>query len=244
MATVLSKVDEISQVLRTEILQGQYRAGERLPSERELASRFESNRGAIREALKRLEQMGIAEITRGGVRVLPVEDANLEVIGHLLELGDDATKLELMGQILAVLGSMMALSARSAINQGTDQQLEEIAGLISQLIEADDPGKREECWMALGEKLMSVHHNLVLRLVGNSLRTQFIGKVTEMDAEPDLDHAALHQELVRLRDAVIARDPRAASAALTHHFQIIINGINALSQPGEPAETLRNVSHV
>ncbi|NCF80731.1 MAG: GntR family transcriptional regulator [Proteobacteria bacterium] len=33
---------------RSEILRGQYRPGERLPSERDLAARFEANRGPVR----------------------------------------------------------------------------------------------------------------------------------------------------------------------------------------------------
>ena len=56
-----SKAEDIFGVLRSEILIGQYRSGERLPSERDLAARFESNRGLIREAIKKLEQLGIVE---------------------------------------------------------------------------------------------------------------------------------------------------------------------------------------
>ena len=58
VSTATSKVDEILVVLRTEILRGQYRSGERLPSERDLSARFESNRGAIREVIKIIEAAG------------------------------------------------------------------------------------------------------------------------------------------------------------------------------------------
>ena len=46
-----SRAEEISAILRDEILCGQYRAGERLPSERDLAARFATIRGAVRESL-------------------------------------------------------------------------------------------------------------------------------------------------------------------------------------------------
>jgi GntR family transcriptional repressor for pyruvate dehydrogenase complex len=92
MANTTSKADEIVAVLRTEILTGQYRAGERLPSERDLAARFCANRGAIREAIKKLEQLGIAAVMPGGIRIVPVEEATLEVLGHLIDLD------ELMGR--------------------------------------------------------------------------------------------------------------------------------------------------
>ena len=50
----MSKHEEIADSLTRDILTGQYRVGERLPSERDLSSRFEANRGAVREAMKKL----------------------------------------------------------------------------------------------------------------------------------------------------------------------------------------------
>ena len=47
----MSKHDQIAHSLTHDILQGQYRPGERLPSERDLAARFDANRGAVREAM-------------------------------------------------------------------------------------------------------------------------------------------------------------------------------------------------
>ena len=61
-----SKHDQIAEELILDVLTGSYRPGERLPSERDLAARFEANRGAVREAMKKLEQIGLAEISPGG----------------------------------------------------------------------------------------------------------------------------------------------------------------------------------
>ena len=46
-----TKSHEIADILRTEILRQQYRSGERMPSERDLAASFDTSRGAVREAL-------------------------------------------------------------------------------------------------------------------------------------------------------------------------------------------------
>jgi DNA-binding FadR family transcriptional regulator len=83
-----SRHEEIADVLTRDVLIGQYRIGERLPSERDLSTRFDASRGAVREAMKILEQLGIAQIQPGGARVAPLEEASLDVIGHLLALGD------------------------------------------------------------------------------------------------------------------------------------------------------------
>jgi len=174
MSTAPSKAEEIIAVLRSEILRGQYRPGERLPSERDLAARFGSNRGAIREAIKKLEQLGIVAVAPGGVRVLPVEEATLEVLGYLLELGE-IQKPELIGQVLDVLAVMTSLSARSAVVEASDEDITEMVQLVDQLV--NTMGEKEvhtEIWIQFSHKMMSIHRNLVLRLVGNGLRTQFL----------------------------------------------------------------------
>ena len=72
-------------MLRDEILRGQYRPTERLPSERDLVIRFETSRGTIREAFKNLEQLGVIAIQPGGARVVPIEDCTLAILGPLLD---------------------------------------------------------------------------------------------------------------------------------------------------------------
>lgn len=221
MSAVPSKVDDILCTLRTEILGGQYRVGERLPSERDLAARFESNRGAIREVIKKLEQLGIIEVNPGGVRVLPVDDATLEVFGHLLEL-DGARIPELIGQMLEVMGAMFSLSVRSAIREASDEDIEEISIIIDDLYLSMKNGQEEkhhDGWRQLAEKLNEVHQNLVLKLVGNGLRTQFIGNVRRPDVKAEIDQGAMCHLLQEFRQAVACRDSEKAGMSVINHFE-------------------------
>src|SRR3954447_26179261 len=57
---------QIHARLRADILGGRYRAGDALPSERRLSEELETNRHAVREALKRLQQAGLVSISQGG----------------------------------------------------------------------------------------------------------------------------------------------------------------------------------
>jgi len=52
---LLSLAEKVASVLRDQIRQGEYAAGERLQNERELSRRFEVSRGTVRQALKLLE---------------------------------------------------------------------------------------------------------------------------------------------------------------------------------------------
>ena len=49
----------ISAQLRRSILEGVYEFSDRLPAERQLAETFNVSRGTIREALRRLEELGM-----------------------------------------------------------------------------------------------------------------------------------------------------------------------------------------
>ena len=225
MSTEPSKAEEIIAVLRSEILRGQYRPGERLPSERDLAARFESNRGAIREAIKKLEQLGIVAVAPGGVRVLPVEEATLEVLGYLLELGE-IQKPELISQVLDVLAVMTSLSARSAVVEANDENITDMVQLVDQLVDTiGDKERHAQVWIQFSDKMMSIHRNLVLRLVGNGLRTQFMSSTMNLGFEPVIDLSAVKQQLIRLRDSIKSQDEVNVRDAVIQHFQIIKIGL-------------------
>lgn len=65
-----SKIDEVVSKLQAGIEQGEYAAGQRLPSERQLMDDFQMSRSTIRAALSRLQASNLIDILpRGGVIV-------------------------------------------------------------------------------------------------------------------------------------------------------------------------------
>ena len=113
---------EIAESLRDEILRQQYRSGERFPSERDLAARFDAIRGAVREALSQLEQLGLIRTQPGGARVQSVDSASLAVLGPLMQLNDLPNPV-LVDQFLETFGVLAALTAKNAINTANAEQL-------------------------------------------------------------------------------------------------------------------------
>ena len=130
---------EISNVLRDEILLGQYRVGERLPSERDLAARFSVNRGSVREAIKILAQLGIVTVQPGGVRIVALEEASLGILGPLLDL-QTAQRPNLVADLVEVFGALLALSAKLALQKATPQQKRELVGLLSHTEQSPNGG--------------------------------------------------------------------------------------------------------
>src|SRR4051812_26077838 len=78
--------DAAFRQLEAEILSGRLAPGDALPSERSLTEVLGVNRQAVREALKRLDQAGLVEISHGGAtRVRDFRtDGGLDLLPALL----------------------------------------------------------------------------------------------------------------------------------------------------------------
>lgn len=87
--------EEIAEQLRGLILNGQYPPGSKLPPERELSKRLRVNRASLREALKKLEHLGLVRIRQGdGTRVQNfMETGGIELVQHLLPLAGGKPEL-------------------------------------------------------------------------------------------------------------------------------------------------------
>src|SRR3954471_16983480 len=76
----------VFSTLSEEILSGRYQPGEKLPTQRTLAAELGVTMTALREALKRLEQLGLVEVRHGdAMRVTDWRSrGGLDVIAHVL----------------------------------------------------------------------------------------------------------------------------------------------------------------
>jgi len=210
------KHDQIAGSLIQDILSGQYRVSERLPSERDLATRFDANRGAVREAMEKLEQIGLAQVQPGGARVRPTDEASLDVIGHLLTQGKlpDAT---LVDQIMVVLNSLISVAALQTLELASDEEINEIRKLARPLIDEDlDQGAHTLARFELMESIMQASRNLPLRLIARTLFDQVAPNLTELHPFAIVDnekHRIVAKQLDRdleHRDAYGLRDTFAA----------------------------------
>jgi len=209
-----SRSDAIAAELRGEILRGQYRVGERLPSERDLAERFSVHRSAVREAMKRLEQLGLVVIRPGGVRAAPIEEASLDVVEHLLEL-EDPPDPQIVDQVLETVGGLFGMAARLCAERADDQQRETIAQLLEQLGEHEQSAQdRIQITHQLGDVFVEASDNVVLKLVRRGVKTHVIEKLESR--RPGLLAPLLFREplLEALGRAIQRRDGAGAAEAV------------------------------
>ncbi len=119
--------EEIAEQLRALILNGQYPPGSKLPPERELSKRLRVNRASLREALKKLEHLGLVRIRQGdGTRVQNfMETGGIELVQHLLPLAGGKPELirdllefrRIFGRELARLAAARGAKDRDALSK-------------------------------------------------------------------------------------------------------------------------------
>jgi len=214
MRTATSRSQEISDILRDEILRGQYRPGERLPSERDLSSRFETSRGTVREALKKLEQLGLATIQPGGARAAPIEECTLVVLGPLLDLGDTPDP-ELVDQAMEAGSVLVGFAVSKAMEANADATIEEARKITAEMLDADG-----EDIQSVGGPPRLIRHfarasdHLVLRLIMNGLRSQVMERLQAVGLPPRHDPQALRAIAEELDRALAVGDTERVSAAM------------------------------
>ncbi len=155
--------------LRDAILEEDYAPGDALPSERRLSEQLGANRGAIREALKRLEQARLVRIQHGGkTTVLDYrETATLEIAPSLMR--DRQGRLDVQAALGAVelRTTLQGEICRLAAQKASQDALKLIRERLEQLhLHADDDEfiaiQTESFWRAVARATGSITHVLTL----------------------------------------------------------------------------------
>ena len=210
---------EIADILRDEILRQRYRSGDRFPSERDLAARFDASRGAVREALSQLEQLGLIHTQPGGARVQSVNSASLAVLGPLLALDDHPDPL-LVDQFLQTFSVLTSMTVKNAVNAASPEQLTQLKQLLVELANhSDDIEAMQPRWREFLEAMSTIADNLVVRLIRNDLKAQFVDQMMKRGFQPDLKKGSTDRLLTTLGESLSKRDGELASKAMQNYFE-------------------------
>jgi len=115
--------DRVFATLLEALLSGRYAPGEKLPTQRRLAADLGVTMSSVREALKRLEQMGLVDVRHGSA--MRVRDwrrhGGLDVLTHLLFRGG-GLDAGVLGAILEARALMLRELAGLAAERRSDAQ--------------------------------------------------------------------------------------------------------------------------
>ena len=187
-----AKHNQLAGTLTDEILSGRYQAGDRLPSERELAVRFNVNRGAVREAMSRLSQLGVADIQPGGARVSPINEASLDIIGHMLST-TRVPDAQLLGQIFEVVERLLSMAAEALVERGQAEDVEAVRARVQLLFDNGLDGEAHAAArIEMMRTIMITSGNLVCQLIAHGLFKQFAPTLEAVKPYVQLDVEAFN----------------------------------------------------
>jgi GntR family transcriptional regulator, transcriptional repressor for pyruvate dehydrogenase complex len=164
--------DQVFEQLASEILLFRYAAGQSLPAERTLSEIFGVNRHVVREAVKRLEQIGLVKVLHGGgTKVLDFKrHAGLDLLALMAQYargGEDVREywrsvLEMRAAISADMIRLCALRAGPELKR-------EIVEISAEMREAKDTKALYDLEVRFWDRVLEGSQNAVYRLAYNSM---------------------------------------------------------------------------
>lgn len=168
--------DAVFDQLRDRIVSGEMRAGEALPAERALCEALGVNRGAVREALKRLAQARLVSVQHGGAsRVLDYRaSAGLELLPDLLLTEAGGFDPVVVRSVVEMRSALAPDIARLAALRGDDTVADALDAIVAHMDAAHgDLVALQAIAMRFWSALVDATGNVAYRLAYNSLRETY-----------------------------------------------------------------------
>lgn len=209
--------EQIVEQIEGAVVAGELKAGDRLPSERELGEQFGVSRTAIREAVNALTQKGLVEVFPG--RGTFITDGTTKAVRHslgmMMQFGhdEDARNLveirEILEPEIAALAAARAKEEHIALMQNAVDEMDKELNNSKRFVEAD-----LEFHLALAEAAQNVLITTLLTPIIDILREQR-ERISLVDG--GLKRGQYHHK--RILKAVMKNDSEAASKAMRAHLK-------------------------
>ncbi len=211
-----SLVSELEARLRADIAEGRLAPGALLPTERELSARHGVARATVKQALVRLEQVGLIETRHGvGSRVRDTETsgAGAGVLRWLVGLGDPGW----LDELFEARGLVGPLIARQAAARATPAQGKQLAAALERLRDAPTAEALHAAENELHRRLAAASGNRVLRLMVEAMIRSY-APVRSLMHGVFADRDALSASLGEVVGAVLRGEPDAAEESAQRYF--------------------------
>ena len=197
---------------------GQYRPGDRLPTEREMAQQFGVSRVTVRDALRALEANGLVRVKVGGQGGPYVSAPDIELLSDSF-----STHLHLRGTTFHDLAearqALETTAAQLAAQRATAEDLSALEGAIHSPEQAPKARAAAASSIDFHTALVTASHNQALLAMFGATRTLIQEAFDQLHAQqPDMADAArnTHTELYA---AISERDADRAGALMREHLE-------------------------
>ncbi|MEN1967887.1 FadR/GntR family transcriptional regulator [Lentibacillus sp. N15] len=209
-------IDQIKMAIE----EGQIQPGEKLPSERVLATNLRVSRTSVKEAITVLESAGIVTV-RAGVGMFLCADSQSGLLDKLEKiLGKKQSDFTNLIELRQAIEGDAAYYAACRI---TDDQKEKLTGIYEQLICSEKQAEvaiKED--YAFHEMIVKASNNPVMLEVMHSITEQIISGLQasrKHSIKDDLWNKAVLNEHENIFTAIMTKEPEQARTAMWEHHQ-------------------------
>jgi GntR family transcriptional repressor for pyruvate dehydrogenase complex len=220
-----SLVDTVVERLRAIIDDGRLQSGDRLPTESELGRQLGVSRTVLREAVGRLESLGLVTVQRG--RGMFVGDqGSVSQCARLVRSALAVSSKELV-QFTEFRSAIECYAARRAAESANDADVTELLRLSKDI---DNESKSDEAAMRADfefhRRLMAITGNELMRSVLEVIQEFVFASMLRTTPKPR-DREASRRRHRLIVEAVRARDPDAAEKAVSAHMEHTLRMLQA-----------------
>jgi DNA-binding FadR family transcriptional regulator len=224
--------------LREKIARGELKAGDKLPTEQALIRHFGVSRTVIREAIAGLRADGLVLPRQGvGVFVLEPEASNAELPLLTLptrKISDIIESLELRTAVEVEAAGLAAVRCSPAQEAEIHSRLEDFEARVK----AGEPTAAEDFafHVAIAEAANNQQFKEFLAFLGRrTIPRSQLRQAVGASIDPPASDDKLYGEHCAIFEAILARDPEAARAAMRRHLAGSMERYRALIRPASPA---------
>ena len=213
--------DVIGDQLREGILSGDLAPGDRLPPERELATRFGTNRNTLREAIRALEAQGLVRARQGdGVRVLDFRTSgDFGLLPQIVAQASPDDRQFMFSDLLRVRRIVCVEAVVLAAERATPEQVEHLNNLIARQREADgDLLTLVTTDVEIYRSLVDAAGSMVSTLLFNTLE-RVVMQFVEIFPQIIWFAPDYLERMTEVIGAIGAKDPERARALFDEHLR-------------------------
>lgn len=232
-------INQIIELIKT----GEWKQGERIPGEIDLARRFEVSRNCVREALKALGHAGILE-SKPGVGTFLAKDALRSI--NTMEMGqflrDDTSLSDLMEARLIIEPELVKIVAERA----TEADIERLEAAVE---EASRAVRTNEYSVQMGLEF----HMIVAQIAGNRVIMRLFSSIADelrvqrrvlilshMNREGFLRELGEHGEILA---CIKRRDGARAAELLAAHLKTAMRVLTEARTRKAPSQEVQAATH-
>jgi DNA-binding FadR family transcriptional regulator len=214
---------EITLRLLREFVAGTYLAGTRLPTERQLAEEFGVSRNVMREALKRLEALGLVTIRQGaGIFLEDVQmTAGLELIDVFLYREDGTINEDFLEDIYEAREALTRIVVRSVVIHRNQNEIDRLKDLMKQRRSSlHDPERLTSINLEWFRVLAGATHNIVFNLIFNTMSRYYL-KLQQHLRWESLDRERTQISFERILEAIEEQNADLAEQLLLREMRLL-----------------------